>query len=195
MSKQSAFRRDFLVQCLSWNDFSEAQAQFLASCAVAQADFESTRFTSNLAVRYNNPIGYTYYRGSRWQSGPASDQPEEPGYNPYAAFPSLEFAACELADWIHRRKAVFAHVKSTDEYADAMKQFGYFRGNLGHYKNGLALYFQDPDGDFSEDLPALAVGTLKSVFKPPRVYWFLGIAFLAVFYFMGNSLKKLFRLL
>lgn len=123
--------------------FSASQAQLLADLGAAQAGHESAGFTSNLCVNYNNCIGYTYVP-TVYQVGRASDQPEEPGYNPYGAYRSIEDNAWELADYIARikRRSQMAAVQSVEDYAQVLRNYGYFTAPLAVYINGMNRYLQ-----------------------------------------------------
>lgn len=192
MSVQTSFAAAFHLRLKSWNNFSDAQLALLTQLALSQAQHESANFTSNLCVNYNNCIGYTYYPLSRWQSGKATDQPEEPGINYYAAYSTKEDSARELADYIHRRYTKFREVKGVEDYANVMKLERYYTAPVSQYVGGMGHYYEPPGGNYSTEQPSELLSVVTDIVRPPKLFYLLAFGFVIVFWFAGWSFKKLF---
>lgn len=189
----SDFMAGFQRELTSWSEFSEVDVVNLSALAMAQAQHESSNFTSPLCTRYNNCIGYTYYSLSAWQAGPASDQPEEAGYNPYARY--LNFANCggELADWIHRRKGSFIGVNSVEQYATLMHNYKYYTAPVSEYVAGMSQYYDRPDTEtLDASQPPEGAAIVASVKKVPIIYVVLAMIIGGLVYFSMRAGRGIF---
>ena len=112
---------------------------------VAQAKHETGNFTSNFFRKYNNLFGYSYVPGAVYQSGPGTVADNG---QPIAAYSSPEKSVYELIDWLHRRRNEgklpdFNTIISPDQYAQLLKNAGYYGDTVSNYAAGLKRFFLD----------------------------------------------------
>jgi hypothetical protein len=119
----------------------------LARLIVAQARHETGDYTSN-AYKYNNAFGYSYVQGAVWQSGPA---PVFEKGRQLAAYSSLENSTSEIVDWIYRRvmegefPVNLDSITTPEQYAQYLKNGGYYEAAVDSYANGIKRFFSKPD--------------------------------------------------
>lgn len=117
--------------------FPDDKAKLLALCLVAQTQWETGNYTSNIFKNNNNVGGYKTYPGSTYQKFPVPS-----GANPaYGYYANIQDSTLEIADWIKRRKADFETVKAVADYAMALKKNKYYEDTVANYSNGLAFYY------------------------------------------------------
>lgn len=119
----------------------------LANLVVAQAKHESANFTSNFFKKYNNAFGYSYVAGGRYQL-PGGGTKADNGL-PIAAYASIEDSTREIVDWIYRRKKAgtfpsdLGSITTPEQYAQLLKNAGYYGDTISNYLRGLRNYFID----------------------------------------------------
>jgi len=116
----------------------------LCTLIVAQARHETGNYTSNAFTQCNNCFGYKYV-GQALSTGPCVTSSEGDKYAKYA---SVEDSVKELAAWIKRRQqgGIFPENLSTittpDQYAQLLKNAGYYGASVSEYVNGLIYWLQ-----------------------------------------------------
>lgn len=131
------------TQAKSGTQYNPGLPDPLASILVAQARHETGDFTSRFFRENNNAFGYAYFPGSNYQIG-AGDLADN--QQPIATYGSIEDSTKEVIDWIWRRfrRGEFpdpASIKTTDDYAAALKSAGYYGDTLTNYARGLKRFF------------------------------------------------------
>lgn len=117
--------------------FPEDISKQLALCLVAQTQWETANYTSNVFKKNNNVGGYKTYPGSPYQKFPVPV-----GANAaYGYYSSYQDSVLEIADWIKRRKPDFENVKSVSDYALALKKNQYYQDTVTNYTKGLGFYY------------------------------------------------------
>jgi len=123
----------------------DGMPQQLALFIVAQARHETGNYTSNFFKKYNNAFGYSYFPGSRWQSGAGTTA--DNGL-PIAAYTSVDRSVHELTDWIKRRQnegkfpADLNAILSPEYYSQLLKSSGYYGATLQTYTAGILAALQ-----------------------------------------------------
>lgn len=118
--------------------------QPLAVLIVAQARHETGNYTSNVFKSCNNAFGYKWV-GQSTAIGPCSNSPEG---NAYAKYMSIEQSTHELTLWIKRRMndgkfpADLSRITTADNYAQLLKNAGYYGDTVATYTNGLIAALQ-----------------------------------------------------
>jgi hypothetical protein len=122
--------------------------QFLSTCLVLQAAHETATakgpFTSNVFLSCNNINGYKWI-GQKTALGPCTGSPEGDNYAKYA---SIEDSVNEAVQWIKRRQnegkfpANLNAITSLDQYAQLLKQSGWYGDTVTNYTNGLYYWSQ-----------------------------------------------------
>lgn len=105
---------------------------------IDQARNETNNYTSNVFLQDNNIAGYKYVSGAEYQDGPGLLSPE--GDN-YAYYDSIENSAHEVSAWWARRAADgfdLSTLTSIKNYADALKQFGWYTSSATAYAARMA---------------------------------------------------------
>lgn len=128
---------------------------FLALLLVSQAKHETGDFSSNAFVQDNNAFGYSYVPGAQWQAGAGiiADNGQ-----PVAKYASLENSVGELIDWIYRRvkegkfPANLNTITSPQQYAQLLKDAGYYGDTVQNYTAGLVRWLTDT----ARNVPAIA---------------------------------------
>lgn len=116
----------------------------LAYLLVAQSKHETGNYSSNFFKKYNNAFGYSYVPGGRYQSGSGSVADNG---QPIAAYPTLENSVYEMIDWIYRRRSEgkfpqdLSQVTTPEQYAQLLKDSGYYGDSLANYLAGLKRFF------------------------------------------------------
>lgn len=115
----------------------------LANLLVAQAAHETGNFTSRFFRDYNNAFGYSW-AGSRYQTGPG---PAADNGQPIGVYASVADSTREIVDWIYRRQkegkfpADLSTITTPDQYAQLLKNAGYYGDTLSNYTAGLRRFF------------------------------------------------------
>lgn len=131
-------------QATAGTPYNRGVPAVLASLMVAQAAHETGNFTSNFFRNYNNAFGYSYFRGSPYQSG--SGTLADNGL-PIAVYRSVEDSVKEVVDWIYRRQkegkfpADLGTIRTPEQYAKLLKDAGYYGDTLANYTAGLKRFF------------------------------------------------------
>lgn len=118
----------------------------LAYLIVSQAQHETNGFTSNFFKKYNNAFGYSYYPGSKYQTGPGSIADNG---QPIAAYASVIDSAKELVAWIKRRQkegvfpADLNTITTVSQYAKLFKDAGYYGASLSEYTSGMQRFYRE----------------------------------------------------
>lgn len=118
---------------------SDGMPQFVATCIVLQCAHESAGFTSNVFKSCNNLNGYKWV-GQSTALGPCLKSPEGDYYAKYA---TIEDSVHELTAWIKRRQkegkfpADLTAIGSLDQYAQLMKNSGWYGDTVQNYTSGL----------------------------------------------------------
>jgi len=148
----------------------------LANLIVAQAHEESTQgsqpYSNKAFLNGNNAFGYKYVKGAKYQTSDEGNISSEG--NPYAKYPSLENSVLEVLAWLERRqkegKFNIANIKTTEDYANALKAGDYYGETSAEYAKGLSYYtklFKGTIQNFVANNPhatdLLAAGVLLTV--------------------------------
>lgn len=118
--------------------------QFVATCIVLQAAHETAGFTSNVFKSCNNLNGYKWV-GQSTALGPCLKSPEGDFYAKYA---TIEDSVTELVAWIKRRQkdgkfpADLNTITSLNQYAELLKNSGWYGDTVYNYVNGLYYWSQ-----------------------------------------------------
>ena len=118
----------------------------LASLLVAQANHETGRFSSNIFIQGNNAFGYTHVPGGRYQL-PEPGRIADNG-QPAAKYANVEDSVREIVDWIYRRvkegkfPANLDSIQTPAQYAQLLKNAGYYGDTLSNYQRGLQQFFK-----------------------------------------------------
>jgi hypothetical protein len=120
----------------------------LSSLVVAQSKHETATdgipYSSAVFLDDNNGFGYKY-TGNAWQSGPGRVSSEG---DHYAHYTSVDRSAKEIVDWIYRRRAEgkfpadLSTITTPEQYAQLLKNAGYFGDALSVYTSGLKRWLQ-----------------------------------------------------
>jgi len=111
----------------------------LSALIVAQARHETADFTSNVFRRCNNAFGYKAVAGAE----KCTLSPENDFYKYY---PSLSDSVREVVGWIRRRQqegrfpADLATVRTPAQYAELLKNSGYYGAPVTEYRAGLTRF-------------------------------------------------------
>lgn len=144
MNASDGFAARVYKQARAGTPYNPGVSAVLAELITAQARHESANFTSNLFKKYNNAVGYSYYRGSPYQTGAGSNADNGA---PIAAYGRLEDSIKELVDWLYRRSREgklppLKSLTTPSAYAEALKASGYYGDTLQNYLKGLANWFR-----------------------------------------------------
>lgn len=150
--------------------------QFVATCIVLQAAHETAGFTSNVFVSCNNLNGYKYV-GQSTAAGACLKSPEG---DYYAKYNTIEDSVNEQVQWIKRRQkdgkfpADLNTITSLDQYAQLLKNSGWYGDTVANYTAGLYYWsqklldmFRNPIVDTSAILFIILLGIIyrKKLFK------------------------------
>lgn len=111
----------------------------LAGFIVIQAAHETNGFRSSVFISCNNINGYKWV-GQSTAKGPCKQSPEG---DFYAGYNSIEDSVHEQTQWIKRRQAEgkfpadLNSITSLDQYAQLLKDCGWYGDNVSNYTNGL----------------------------------------------------------
>jgi uncharacterized FlgJ-related protein len=118
----------------------------LALLIVAQSKHETGDYTSNLFKKYNNAFGYSYVSGAKYQlptPGTIADNGK-----PIAAYANVQDSTHEITAWIKRRQKDgkfpkdLATITTATQYAQLLKNAGYYGASLTEYLNGLIRFYK-----------------------------------------------------
>jgi uncharacterized FlgJ-related protein len=121
---------------------ADGMPDLLAQLIAAQAAHETGNFTSNVFKSCNNAFGYKYVGQSI--ASPCTKSPE---LNSYAGYASVEDSVHEITGWIKRRQKAgtfpsdLETIKDPDQYAQLLKDTGYYGDTESNYANGVSYYF------------------------------------------------------
>ena len=124
----------------------------LALCIVAQSKHETNDYTSDIFLDCNNAFGYRVVTSSCVLN---------PGYQNYN---SVAESTHEITAWIKRRLSEgnfppLNQVVTVDQYAQILKDNGYYEDTLANYLAGLKRWYVDNIGVSSGLIAvALAIG-------------------------------------
>jgi hypothetical protein len=116
----------------------------LATLIVSQARHETGGYTSRAFTELKNCFGYSYVSGAKWQLS-------TPGFiadngQALARYASITNSTHELTDWIKRRQregvfpANLATIVTPDQYAQLLKNSGYYGDTVANYTRGLVYW-------------------------------------------------------
>jgi uncharacterized FlgJ-related protein len=105
----------------------------LANLIAAQAAHETGNFTSAVFIDCNNAFGYNAVRSFCL------------GHSIYQNYPTVQDSVHELTGWIKRRLAEgnfprLDTITTAQQYAQLLKDNGYFSDSVQNYANGIAAY-------------------------------------------------------
>lgn len=109
----------------------------LSKLIVAQSEHETANFTSAVFQDCKNGFGYS----SNYVDNPCNN------HSFYKAYDSLSQSADELCRWILRRQKEgkfptdLNTIKTPEQYAQLLKDSGYYTDTVTNYMNGLKYYF------------------------------------------------------
>jgi hypothetical protein len=119
--------------------------QPLALLIVAQSKHETGDYTSNAFTLFKNAFGYAYVPGALLQVGPGlvADNGQ-----PVAAYASVADSAKEMVNWIFRRVNEgrfpdLTTITDPDQYAQLLKNCGYYGDSVSNYTAGISRWFTD----------------------------------------------------
>lgn len=104
---------------------------------ISQSGHETDEWTSPVFKSCNNGFGYKHV-GQKLSQGACNNAPEGGSYAKYA---SLADSAREMARWIKRREDKFKNVDTLEEYAQALKDNGYYGDSVSNYLAGLKRHY------------------------------------------------------
>lgn len=105
----------------------------LANLIAAQAAHETANFTSPVFLDCNNAFGYNAVRSFCV------------GHSIYQNYPTVQDSVHELTGWIKRRLQAgsfppLGTITTPGQYAQLLKDNGYFSDSVANYANGIAAY-------------------------------------------------------
>ena len=110
-----------------------------AKLLVGQSAHETGNWTSNAFKNHYNGFGYTYYAGSKWQTG--SKGLIADNKQPVADYKNLSDSTNEVIDWLKRRQAQgkfkINDLNTPEKYAKALKDNAYYGASYSTYLGGL----------------------------------------------------------
>ncbi len=136
---------------VSGDDINAGIPDLLARILVAQSQWETGNYSSDVFLNANNAFGYKYTGASRWQTG---------SYRGYGVYQGVDQSAAELLDYIWRRvdegsfPGDLDTITTPGQYVALLGNAGYFEDSVSHYANGVQSYF----GSFTPD--SVGVGSL-----------------------------------
>lgn len=133
----------------------------LAALITAQAAHETAvndvPFSSNVFLHCKNGFGYKYVGQSLATSCLSS-----PEGDTYAGYASYDLSVVEICRWIKRRQnegvfpADLTTIVSADQYAQLLKNAGYYGDTVSNYTSGLVYWL----GKIANAIPTPVVGGL-----------------------------------
>lgn len=140
-------------KCIMTNDqiiyetaLSDGMPETLSLLLVAQARHETDDYTSHFFTDGKNAFGYSYYVGSNWQlsiPGGIADNGKA-----VAQYSSVQNSVHEITAWIRRRQnegkfpANLASITTPEQYAELLKNSGYYGDTITNYANGLTYWLR-----------------------------------------------------
>jgi uncharacterized FlgJ-related protein len=122
-----------------------------AKLLVGQSAHETGNWTSNAYKNHNNGFGYTYYAGSKWQTGNKGLIADN--NQPVADYKTLSDSTNELVDWLKRRQAEgkfkIDDLNTPEKYAKALKDNAYYGASYGTYLKGMISGIQKWAGNLT----------------------------------------------
>lgn len=116
----------------------------LALLIVAQSKHETGGYSSHAFTAYNNAFGYSCVQGAKWQTGCGTLA--DNGL-PLAIYDNVHDSTHELTDWIKRRvkdgrfPEDLSTITDPGEYAQLLKNAGYYGDTVSNYAAGIANWF------------------------------------------------------
>jgi hypothetical protein len=112
-----------------------------AKLLVGQSAHETGNWTSNAYKKHFNGFGYTYYSGSKWQTGSRGLIADNK--QPVADYKNLSDSTNEVIDWLKRRQAQgkfkISDLNTPEKYAKALEDNNYYTDNYSIYVKGLVI--------------------------------------------------------
>lgn len=118
----------------------------LSKLLVAQSQHETGNWKHRFFTVGNNGFGYAYVKGAKYQLPKGGDNADN-GI-PIAEYPSVENSVYEVIDWIYRRRKEgkfpkdLSTIRTPEQYAELLKNAGYYGDTLTNYLRGLKSFFQ-----------------------------------------------------
>src|SRR5574341_835621 len=132
----------------------------LSNLIVSMARHETGDYTSNVFKTCNNLFGYKYV-GQSTAAGACSVSPEG---DRYAMYNSYADSVRELVLWIKRRQSEgrfpvdLATITTAEQYANLLKQGGYYGDTVLNYTTGLKRFLQNYGGTLGMGAGLLIAG-------------------------------------
>lgn len=118
--------------------------KMLSELIGAQAAHETGNFTSNAYQKDNNCFGYKAVNGDHDQIGNGITSTEG---DPYAKYATIQDSTDDVLRWIKRRQregkfpADLTTIMTIQQYAELLKQCGYYGAPVSEYIEGLTRFF------------------------------------------------------
>ena len=122
-----------------------------AKLLVGQSAHETGNWTSNAFKNHYNGFGYTYYAGSKWQTGKKGLIADN--NQPVADYKNLSDSTNEVIDWLKRRQAEgkfkIDDLNTPEKYAKALKDNSYYGATYNTYLKGMISGIQKWAGNLT----------------------------------------------
>ena len=152
----------------------------LAKIIVGQSYNETGNWTSNAFKKHNNAFGYSYVKGSKWQTGTRGLIADN--NQPVADYKSVSDSTNEMIDWLQRReksgKFKIQDLNTPEKYAQALKDNAYYGATFKQYvdamKSGISKYsskimqFYDENQGVSYTIVAISTFAIFYLYKKLR---------------------------
>ena len=152
----------------------------LAKIIVGQSYNETGNWTSNAFKKHNNAFGYSYVKGSKWQTGSRGLIADN--NQPVADYKNVSDSTNELIDWLQRReksgKFKIKDLNTPEKYAQALKNNAYYGASVKQYldamKTGIRLYsdklvkFYDENQGISYSVVAITTFAIFYLYRKLR---------------------------
>jgi hypothetical protein len=121
----------------------------ISKIITAQSGHETNGWTSHIWLTDNNGFGYGYQ-----------------GNGIYYNYPSIQDSVDDLAGWLGRHVPGYENFTDPDQYAQALKDAGYYTDAESNYSAGISRWFNN-------NLQMVAGGSVAVVVGIILVVWFI----------------------
>lgn len=134
----------------------------LAKLITAQATHETGNFKSNVFLKTNNAFGMKVPRVRKtiFILQPSDIVRKSEGATAYAQYSDLKNSVFDLINWLQYNKCDFSQIKNTSDYANFLKQKGFYGAEISEYLNGLNSFFKKYTGLKTTGLPFILIVSL-----------------------------------
>lgn len=114
----------------------------ISKIVTAQTGHETAGWTSNVYKTLNNVAGFGYTGGGN-----------------YYAYNSVEDSITDLVNWLTAHIPGFQNMTDENDYAQALKDNGYYTDNESTYASGISRYFNDALSEVTAAVTAAPVSS------------------------------------